>query len=174
MGTFETKFVIPDLTAEQDYLPISSVVLSSQRENLAAAVGSAERDKKLLAANPLIQDNQKLIPSVTRVFRKDQDMYVYLEAYQPGAEKTELMVATVSFFRGRVKAFETAPLKITAGLNAKSKAVPVALQRAARQVTAGAVHLPGKRARSLGAEVRGLAVAGSAAAVRSKLIAILL
>jgi VWFA-related protein len=125
MGTFETKFVVPDLTTEQKYLPLSSVVLSYQRENLAAAVGSAERDKKLLAANPLIQDNQKLIPSVTRVFRKDQDMYVYLEAYQPAAEKTELMVASVSFYRGKVKAFETAPLKITAGLNAKSKAVPV-------------------------------------------------
>ena len=126
MGTFETRFVIPDLTAEQEYLPLSSVVLSSQRESLAAAVGSAERDKKLLAANPLIQDNRKLIPSVTRVFRQDQDMYVYLEAYQQAAGKTEMMVATVSFFRGGVKAFETAPLKITAGLNEKSKAVPVA------------------------------------------------
>ena len=125
MGTFETKFVIPDLTSEQKYLPLSSVVLSYQRESLAATVGSAERDKKLLAANPLIQDNQKLIPSVTRVFRKDHDMYVYLETYQPAAEKTELMVASVSFYRGKVKAFETAPLKITAGLNAKSKAVPV-------------------------------------------------
>jgi hypothetical protein len=125
MGTFETKFVVPDLTAEQRYLPLSSVVLSYQRENLAATIGSAERDKKLLAANPLIQDNQKLIPSVTRVFRKDQDMYVYLEAYQPAAQKTELMVASVSFYRGKVKAFETAPLKITTGLNAKSKAVPV-------------------------------------------------
>ena len=52
-------------------------------------------------------------------------MYVYLEAYQPGAEKTQLMVATVSFYRGSVKAFETAPLKIAEGLNAKSKAVPV-------------------------------------------------
>ena len=126
MGTFETKFVVPDLTSEQKYLPLSSVVLSYQREYLAAAVGSVERDKKLLAANPLIQDNQKLIPSVTRVFRQDQDMYVYLEAYQPAAGKTELMVASVSFYRGKVKAFETAPLKITEGLNAKSKAVPVA------------------------------------------------
>ena len=125
MGTFETKFVIPDLTTEQKYLPLSSVVLSYQRENMTAAVGSAEKDKKLLAASPLIQDNQKLIPSVTRVFRQDQDMFVYLEAYQPAAAKTELMVASVSFYRGKVKAFETAPLKITAGLNAKSKAVPV-------------------------------------------------
>ncbi|MGA2267266.1 MAG: VWA domain-containing protein [Bryobacteraceae bacterium] len=125
MGTFETKFVIPDLTTEQKYLPISSVVLSYQREKLDTAVASAERDKKLIAANPLVQDSRKLIPSVTRVFRKDQEMYVYLEAYQPAAEKTQLMVATVSFYRGRVKAFETAPLKITNGLNPKSKAVPL-------------------------------------------------
>ena len=32
MGTFETKFVVPDLTTGQAYLPISSVVLSYQRE----------------------------------------------------------------------------------------------------------------------------------------------
>ena len=125
MGTFETKFVIPDLTTLATYLPLSSVVLSYQREPVSATVGSAERDKKLLAANPLIQDNQKLIPSVTRVFRKDQELLVYLEAYQPAAEKTQLMVATVSFYRGKVKAFESAPLKITSGLNPKSKAVPV-------------------------------------------------
>ena len=125
MGTFETKFVIPDLTTLSTYLPLSSVVLSYQRENIAATVGSAERDKKLLSANPLIQDNQKLIPSVTRVFRKDQELLVYLEAYQPAAENTQLMVATVSFYRGKVKAFESAPLKITSGLNPKSKAVPV-------------------------------------------------
>ncbi|MCX6618478.1 MAG: hypothetical protein NTZ98_20580 [Acidobacteria bacterium] len=52
-------------------------------------------------------------------------MYVYLEAYQPAAETTQFLVATVSFYRGKVKAFETAPLKITDGLNPKSKAVPV-------------------------------------------------
>ena len=89
MGTFETKFTVPDLTAENQYLPISSVVLSYQRERLDATVASAEKDKKLIAANPLVQDNQKLVPSVTRVFRKDAEMYVYLEAYQPGAEKTQ-------------------------------------------------------------------------------------
>jgi VWFA-related protein len=125
MGTFETKFVVPDLTNEQKYLPISSVVLSYQREDLAAAVATAERDKKLLAANPLVENNRKLIPSVTRVFRKDQEMYVYLEAYQPAAASTQPMIASVSFYRGKVKAFETEPLRVTEGLDAKSKAVPV-------------------------------------------------
>ena len=89
MGTYETKFVVPDLTAEQKYLPISSVVLSNQREKLDAAVATAEKDKKILAAHPLIQDGVKLIPSVTRVFRKDQNLYVYLEAYEPAAEATQ-------------------------------------------------------------------------------------
>ena len=125
MGTFETRFAIPDLTAEQRRLPISSVVLSYQREKLDQALASAEKNKKLIAANPLVQGGEKLIPSVTKVFRKNQEMYVYLEAYQPAAATTQLMVANVSFFRGKTKAFETAPLQITEGLNPKSKAVPL-------------------------------------------------
>jgi hypothetical protein len=100
-------------------------VLGYQRETLDSAVATAEKDKKLIAANPLVADKQKLVPSVTRVFRQGQDMYVFLEAYQPGAEKTQFLVATVSFYRGSVKAFETAPLAIASGLNPKSKAVPV-------------------------------------------------
>jgi len=125
MGTFETKFTIPDLTTEQQRLPISAVVLSSQRMDLNNAVFSAEKDKKLLEANPLVQGGQKLVPSVTRVFKKDQEMYVYLEAYEPAAETTHPLVASVSFYRGKVKAFETAPLQVSEGLNAKSKAVPL-------------------------------------------------
>ena len=99
--------------------------MSNQREKLDAAVATAERDRRLLTADPLVQDGVKLVPSVTRVFRKDQDMYVYLEAYEPTAETTQPLVATVSFYRGKTKAFETAPLQVTEGLNAKSKALPV-------------------------------------------------
>ncbi|MGA2267227.1 MAG: VWA domain-containing protein [Bryobacteraceae bacterium] len=125
MGTFETKFAIPDLTTEQRFLPISSVVLSNQREKLDAAIATAERDRRLFTSDPLVQDGLRLIPSVTRVFRKDQDMYVYLEAYEPAAETTRPLVATVSFYRGKAKAFETAPLQVTEGLNKTSKALPV-------------------------------------------------
>jgi VWFA-related protein len=125
MGAYETKFVVPDLTADQKLLPISSVILSSQRVDPNSAVYSAEKDKKLLAANPLVQDGQKLVPSVTRVFNKSQEMYVYLEAYQPAAETTEPVIARVAFYRGKTKAFETEPLQVTTGLNEKSKAVPL-------------------------------------------------
>ncbi|HLK50965.1 MAG TPA: VWA domain-containing protein [Bryobacteraceae bacterium] len=125
MGTFESKLVVPDLTSEQKYLPISSVVLSNQRQKIENAVATAERDKKLLAQHPLVQDGQKLIPSVTRVFRKDQNMYVYLEAYEPAAESTQPVMATLSFYRGKIKAFETEPLQVTEGLNPKTKALPL-------------------------------------------------
>ena len=125
MGTLEKTFVVPDLTTESKYLPISSVVISNQRQDIKDSLATVEKDKKLLASNPLIQDNQKLVPSVTNVFRKDQEMYVFLEAYEPEAETTKPIVASVSFYRGKVKAFETAPLQITDGLNAKSKALPV-------------------------------------------------
>jgi hypothetical protein len=125
MGTFETKFVVPDLTTQLKYLPISSVVLSNQRQDLSTALAMAEKDKKLIAANPLVQDNRKLVPSVTRVFKKEQDMFVFLQAYQPDAETTQPLVATVSFYRGKVKAFETAPLEIAEGLDAKTKALPI-------------------------------------------------
>ncbi|HLK20441.1 MAG TPA: VWA domain-containing protein [Bryobacteraceae bacterium] len=137
MGTYEAKFVVPDLTSEQKYLPISSVVLSSQRENLDAAVASAEKNKKLLAAHPLIQDGMKLIPSVTRVFRKDQNLYVYLEAYQPTAAATEPLMANVSFYRGKTKAFESDPLRVSDGLNPKTKAVPLRFSVPLNKLQAG-------------------------------------
>jgi VWFA-related protein len=125
IGTYDAKVVIPDLTVEQKRLPISSVILSSQRVDLNQAVFNAEKDKKILAANPLIEDGKKLVPSVTRVFNKAQDMYVYLQAYEPAAETTQPLVASVSFIRGKVKAFETAPLEVSDGLDAKSKALPL-------------------------------------------------
>jgi hypothetical protein len=125
IGTFQTTFTIPDLSQDTQYLPISSVVLSNQREPQTALAANAVRDRRLLAANPLIQNGQKLIPSVTRVFRKEQEMYVFLEAYQPNAETTQPVVANLAFYRGKVKAFESEPVQVKEGLNANTKGVPV-------------------------------------------------
>ena len=64
MGTFETKFVVPDLTTQVKYLPISSVVLSNQRQDLSTGRSPRRRrDKKLLAQNPLVQDNRSSSPA---------------------------------------------------------------------------------------------------------------
>ena len=75
--------------------------------------------------NPLVYEGQKLMPSVTRVFTKSRDLYVFLQAYERAATATQPLVAFVSFYRGDVKAFETQPIQVTDGLDARSKAVPL-------------------------------------------------
>jgi hypothetical protein len=127
MGTFAAKFVVPNLSvsANVNSLPISSVVLSNQQEKLTNTIGGAGMNMRLFNYNPLVQNGEKLVPSVTRVFRKDQEMYVFLEAYEPTAVKTQPVIATLAFYRGNVKAFESAPVQIENGLNPDTKAVPV-------------------------------------------------
>ncbi len=116
IGTFETKFTVPDLYGEQKYLRLSSVVWANQREPLSAAVGAAERNKKLLANHPLVQEGYKLIPSITKVFRKDQDLYVFFQVYDPVADpakKTPNLRASVSFYRGKVRAFQSETVRMS-------------------------------------------------------------
>jgi VWFA-related protein len=126
IGTFIAKFVIPNLNKEEKRIPISSVVLSSQRMDMHDALFTAGKEKaQAVSVNPLIQDGHKLMPSVTRVFSRGKDMYVYLQAYERAATTTQPLVAFVTFYRGQVKAFETSPLPVTEGLDPKSKAVPL-------------------------------------------------
>ena len=80
---------------------------------------------KTPTVNPLIQDGIKLIPSVTRVFSRSRDMYIYLQAYQRGASAEQPLVAFVTFYRGQTKAFETPPLGVTEALSNKLKTVPL-------------------------------------------------
>ena len=126
IGTYEMSFVIPNLNKEDKRIPISSVVLSSQRVDLRDALFNASKDKgQAEAVNPLVQEGQKLIPSVTRVFSKSRDMYVYFQAYQQGVESARPLVAFVTFYSGRVKAFETPPLLVTEALNNRLKTTPL-------------------------------------------------
>ncbi len=168
LGTFETKFKVPDLAAPTSYLRLSSVVWANQREPLAAAAGAAERSKRLLATHPLVKDGQKLIPSITKVFRKDQKLYVYFEVYDLGVaaeRKTPNIAATLSFFRGKVKAFESEPLRVTQA-SARGRAHhPGRVPGAAGEPATGRVHLPGERDRPGGQQVCVRAVAAGAAAV---------
>jgi VWFA-related protein len=124
IGTFMSKFVVPNLNKEEKRVPISSVVLSSQRVDLKDALYTAGKDKEQVA-NPLVQEGQKLIPSVTRVFSKGRDMFVYLQAYEQAAEKIQPLVAFVTFYKGQAKAFETTPLPVSEGLNNRIKTVPL-------------------------------------------------
>ncbi len=113
MGTFETKFTVPDLNSGKA-LRVSSVILSSQREAVTAAVGAADNNKKLLTNHPLVQDGQKVVPSITRVFRKDQTLYVYFEVYDPGIDeqKASNVYAAIELLQGARKVFTSRPVRI--------------------------------------------------------------
>ncbi len=94
MGTFDTRFVVPDLAADSMVLKTSSVIWSSQREPLKAAVGAAERfDRKVAAANPLIVGDEKMVPNITKVFRRSQNMYVTFDVYDAAPDPDRLRSA---------------------------------------------------------------------------------
>ena len=129
IGTYQTTFTIPNLNKELKHVPISSVVLSSQRVDLKDAIYNAVKTKdqdKEAAVNPLVQNNQKLIPSVTRVFSRSRDLFVYLQAYAGASasapasstpatpESTAApVVAYVTFLNDQTKVFESQPIIVT-------------------------------------------------------------
>ena len=112
IGTYQTDFRVPNLNKETQRLPISSVVLGSQKVELKEALYNAVKEKQRAeTANPLVENGEKLIPSVTRVFRKDQTLFVYLQAYEPEAPSAQPVVAYVSLYRGAKKVLETRRLR---------------------------------------------------------------
>ena len=129
IGTYQAGFVIPNLNKEDKRIPISSVVLSNQRAELKDALYNANKDKdKSETANPLVQNRQKLIPSVTRVFSRRRNMFVYLQAYEQGVTAAQPLIAFVTFYRAATKAFETTPVEIRSGWSNRLNTMPLSFE----------------------------------------------
>ena len=146
IGTFQTLITIPNLNKETKRVAISSVVLSGERAQMASAVYNATKGKeqaKEIAADPLIQNGEKLIPSVTRVFSKSRSMYVYLQAYEgatttapaagqagtaaaaPPAPTAAPLIAFVSFYKDGAKVMETQPEEVSPNPNSRLQVAPI-------------------------------------------------
>jgi VWFA-related protein len=131
MGTYETNIVVPDLAADQPTkIKTSSIVLSSQRQPLKSALAKADPNSKVEEDNPLVDEGQQLVPSITRVFRKDQNLYVYMEVYDPtlGADQKPSVAATLGFYRGKNKLFESEPVYLDAFIPKRGQTLPVKFQ----------------------------------------------
>lgn len=138
IGTYQSEFTIPNLNKETVRVPISSVVLSSQRVDTRDALYNTTKGKDQIkndAKNPLVQEGLKLIPSVTRVFNAGREMYVYLQAYAGGAVATTApaktsppMIAFVSLYHDGKKAFESAPIAATPAVDSRLGVVPLSFQ----------------------------------------------
>jgi VWFA-related protein len=141
IGTYQTEFIIPNLNKETTHVPISSVVLSSQRVDTRDALYNATKGKDQVkndSKNPLVQEGLKLIPSVTRVFSAKRDMYVYLQAYAGGptgtvtsgapAKPASALIAYVSLYHEGQKAFESAPTAVTPEAVSRLGVTPLSFQ----------------------------------------------
>ncbi len=141
IGTYQSEFIIPNLNKETTRLPISSVVLSSQRVNTRDALYNTTRGKKQVeddAKNPLVQEGLKLIPSVTRVFNTGREMYVFVQAYAGTPANTTsppapapappTLFATVSLYQGNRKAFESTPVSASPATGSRLGTVPLSFQ----------------------------------------------
>jgi VWFA-related protein len=132
VGTFETPFTIPDL-ASGSALRVSSVIFSSQRGGQSAGV---KNTKKLLDQNPLIDSSgQKIVPNVIRVFRPGQDLYVYLEVYDPTLPenlpanvRVTSVAADLALYQGDRKVLETQAVRINRPDAKRESVIPLRLQ----------------------------------------------
>jgi hypothetical protein len=125
IGTYQTPFTVPNLNREPTRLPISSVVLGSQRLTVNEALYNVKTTDKQSIGHPLIENGRKLLPSVTRVFSASRDMHVYLEAYEQYAEPMQPLLAYATFYREGAKVYESQPVIVTDGVHRTSKAIPV-------------------------------------------------
>ncbi len=143
MGTFLTHFVIPDLSADTSGLKLSTIVWSNQRAPLDAAVGTAGKyTKKDIASNPLIVGDQKIVPNITKVFRRNQHMYVSFDVYDaapdPGNSKIRKIEVSLSLFNQKgAKAFEIGPLDATQLATTRPEAVPVNIESPLKDIVPG-------------------------------------
>jgi VWFA-related protein len=125
IGTFQSSFTIPNLERERIRLPISSVVLSSQRVAPGDALFTVKQRLATDAVNPLVDDSGKLIPSVTRTFSTSRPLFVLLQAYERETAAMRPLAAFVTFYRDGARVFETEALGVNEGWDPKSRAVPI-------------------------------------------------
>jgi VWFA-related protein len=122
LGTFEQPLLLPG--EGNSGLALSSVVVSNQLQDATAHAGGPKG--KQGSENPLQVGNRSILPSVTRVFRTNQNLYVFLESYagkpaqtattdskggQPAASNGSTLPPSIAlvFFRGGVKISEAGP-----------------------------------------------------------------
>lgn len=143
MGTFQTTFNIPNpaTVPAAPSMALSTLVLSNQLEQLNSLVGSADKRTAAKQKNhPLVRDGKKLVPSVTRVFRSDQTLYLYLEIYDPSLipnGQQPSLAATVSFFSGNHKVYESSATRVASWLDGRGRTAALQLQIPLRELKPG-------------------------------------
>ena len=112
MGTFETKFTVPDLLRGFHVAAHQFRRLEQPARAVARRRGFGGEEQETAGGASAGEDGKKLVPSITRVYRKDQNLYVYAEVYDPGVApdtKRPSVMASLALYRQGLKQFETEP-----------------------------------------------------------------
>jgi hypothetical protein len=112
------------------------VIWSNQREPFKAAVGAAEKGRavqRTARPNPLVVGEEKVVPSITKVFRRNQNMTISFDVYDavpdPANPRARRVAVSMSLFNEKgAKAFSAGPLMATELAATRPNAVPVQLQ----------------------------------------------
>ena len=139
IGTYQTSFTVPNLNREETQLPISTVVLGSQRVPLGdRAVQREEHDRRRDARAPARL--RRAEADAQRDARVQHQSAICTSTCRPtsaAATTTQPLVAFVTFYRDDAKVFETQPLAIVDGLDPRVEGRAGALQHAARGLPPG-------------------------------------
>ena len=128
IGTYQISFAIPNLNKETERVAISSVVLSGQRVPMTDAIYNAQKGKqqeKNIAADPLIVNGAKLVPSVTRVFSRSKPLFVFLQAYEAAASTPRPLIGYVSLYKDDMLAERSEAVSTSAPTTTRLTALPV-------------------------------------------------
>ena len=140
MGTFEEPLVLPPVSTGG--LSLSSVVLSNEVKADEAKGGRRSKSKGE-NDNPLKLEDKSVLPSVTKVFRTNQDLYVLLQSYtgKPASKATTPQATNaaavppsvaLAFFRMGAKVADAGPFTGKVGKSSDGEAsyfVQIPLQK---------------------------------------------
>jgi VWFA-related protein len=129
MGTFEEPLNLPPVSTGG--LTLSSVVLSNEVKTSGSSAGRKNKSKGE-NDNPLKLEDKSVLPSVTRVFRTNQDLFVLLESYAGTSASKAAAPASanaavppsvaLAFFRKGAKVADAGPFPGKVGKSSDGKA----------------------------------------------------
>jgi VWFA-related protein len=130
MGTFEKHLVLPPVS--KTGMALSSIVVSNELSKKPSTRPQRGPWARGAEDNPLASGSQAILPSVTRVFYANQNLYVYLQSYagkpaagakasrRSGASTTPSMA--LIFFRNGVQVSEAGPYPAKSGKSGEGTA----------------------------------------------------
>lgn len=159
IGTFEQGIVISP--AQPGRLVLSSVMLSSQlvpAEKNSDIQTKTQGIRAKMTSSPLELEGERIVPSVTRFFTQQQNLYVFFQAYWP--EKVEgfdpsTLRAGLIFFRGGLQMNAT-PMLAPDQIDPKTRtasfriSLPLAKLPAGRYTVQAIVIAPGTQHSAFG------------------------